>query len=474
MRPYRRREQETFSWPPSRRDPGAVLATRRRALPARMARAGQSARWWLSIVLEAALATAVLVAIAHPLSLPPPAGPPTNSAAVVCGQPSLQSPYDYDGATGSYTSGTPGLPTYGSPSSNFPNATAGDVLPPGTHSYPSFDLSPDTVYYFEPALYAGQIQADTGDAFVGGYLSGTEATLSGEYNTSWQYSIDSNSSDGNQPGVTVEYLTVEEFEPLEDQSAMNQSGNSDWTITHDTLTLNVPGAALQTTSESTVTDDCLTQNGQYGFNGAQSNEFGISDALTGGAYGLTVSDDEISYNDTCDIEGLLTNIAAGYTDYNPVPAALQNAHCADQGTLTDNGNWGGFKLWQTNGVLVSDDWIHDNYGVGAWVDTDDANTTFTGNYISNNDFQGITEEISYNFAIENNVFVNNDWFGGLGNPSFPARRLRQPVRVRFPVRRHPRLLRARVLGFSRLDQPVTHPGQYVLRQRRRRVLVGER
>ena len=329
-----------------------------------MAQAKQSARWWLSLVIEVALATAVLVVIAHPLSLPPPVGPPTNGAAVVCGQASLQSPYDYNGATGLYTSGTPGLPTFGSPSSDFPNATQGDVLPPGTQSYLSFQLAPDTVYYFEPQLYVGQIQGNTGDAFVGGYLSGTEATLSGQYNTSWHYAIDSNSSDGNQPGITVEYLTVEEFEPVVDQASMNPSGNTDWTTTHDTLTLNVPGAPLQVTTGSVVTDDCLTANGQYGFNAGEVNGFGV-DALTGGPYAITVEDDEISYNDTCDIEGLLTNAAAGYVNYNPVPVALQNSHCTDQGPITNDGNWGGFKLWRTNGVLIENNWIHDNYGTGG-------------------------------------------------------------------------------------------------------------
>ena len=419
MRPWRQREQEeeTVGWPRQRhgtlvrRPAGQMLRLRRH-------RRRQALRWWLSLVTEAALATIVLVVISHPLSLPPPTGPPTNTAAVVCGQPSLQSPYDYNGATGSYTSGTPGLPTYGSPSSNFPDATAGDVLPPGTQSYLSFNLAPDTVYYFEPSTYIGQIQANAGDAFVGGYLSGTGAVLTGQYNTAWHYSIDSNSSNGNQPGVTIEYLTIEQFEPVEDQSATNPAANTGWTFAHDTITENVPGAGMQGAAGSVITDDCLTQNGQYGINATDTNGFG-ADSLTGGPYALTISDDEISYNDTCDIEGLLTNAAAGYVNYNPVPVAMQNSHCTDQGTLVNDGNWGGFKLWRTNGVQVTDDWIHDNYGVGGWADTDNANTTWTGNYISNNDFQGITEEISYNFSITDNILVNNNWFGGLGNPGFP-------------------------------------------------------
>ena len=57
-----------------------------------------------------------------------------NSADVrpgrlVCGQKILNSPFSYDGPAGGYSSGRPGLPTYGSPGSDFPNATAGAILP---------------------------------------------------------------------------------------------------------------------------------------------------------------------------------------------------------------------------------------------------------------------------------------------------------------------------------------------------------
>src|SRR5579862_8016261 len=65
----------------------------------------------------------------------------------ICGQPILQSPYNYNGAAGPYTSGTAGLPTYGTPTSDFPKATAGVVVPPETHDYPSYELNPNTVYY---------------------------------------------------------------------------------------------------------------------------------------------------------------------------------------------------------------------------------------------------------------------------------------------------------------------------------------
>lgn len=358
-------------------------------------------------------ATAVHVTV-NMATTAPPAGPPVQ----ICGSSLLNSPWNYNGASGPYSSGTPGLPTFGAPSTDFPNATAGDVLPAGTADYPSFDLADNTVYYLAPGVHIGQIQARTGDVFVGGDASGTTSILSGNYSTSRRWGIDSNSTDGNQAGVTIEYLTMEEYEPFEDQSATNPDGNTGWTVKYNTITHNVPGAGIQATTTSDIEYNCLTENGQYGINAGEVNGFGV-DSLTGGPYAITISNDEISHNDTCDIEGLLTNAAAGYTNYNPVPPAYQNPHCTDQGPVTNDGNWGGFKLWRTNAVVVENDWIHDNYGVGGWADTDNVNTTWENNYIAHNDYEGIIEEVSYNFKITGNTLIQNDWIGGLGNPTFP-------------------------------------------------------
>jgi len=126
----------------------------------------------------------------------------------VCGQKILHSPFTYDGAPGSYSTGRPGLPTYGAPGSDFPNATAGVILPAGTHDYASYQLAPNTVYYLLPGVHIGSLQANENDAFVGGLANGQSTILSGEYGeTHW--AIDSNASIGNQADVTVEYLTVE-------------------------------------------------------------------------------------------------------------------------------------------------------------------------------------------------------------------------------------------------------------------------
>ena len=350
----------------------------------------------------------------HATSPARPAAPPPQPSQV-CGHPILDSPFTYDGPAGSYSSGTAGLPTYGKPGTDFPDATAGVVMPAGNRSYLSYQLSPDTVYYLLPGVHVGNFQADANDGFVGGLAHGTRTVLSGQY-SGIPWGIDSNYSDGNQPGVTIEYLTIEKFQPQDNGAAVNQESNTGWTLRNNTITLNAPGAGLIAGADNTLKDNCLTQNGQYGFQSSDVNSWG-QDSLTGGPYNVTVEHNEISYNDTCNFQGPLTNKAIGWSNHNAVPARYRNPHC---GTVTPDGNEGGFKLWQTDGVTIKDNYIHNNWGPGVWADTNNANTTLAGNTITANDGPAIIEEISYNFAITDNYMADNGWAEGLGNPGFPT------------------------------------------------------
>jgi hypothetical protein len=351
-----------------------------------------------------------------PQGLPngPPASKDSPSGTRVCGQPVLNSPFSYDGPAGPYQSGTAHLPTYGTPHSDFPNDTAGVVLPTGMNNYMSYQLKPKTVYYMLPGKHTGGIQADTGDAFVGGLSNGVSTVLTGNYSSGGQ-AIDSNSTDGNQSDVTIEYLTIEKYQPDPNAATINQDANTGWTIQYNTITLNVPGAGVMAGAENTLKDNCLTLNGQYGFQSSDTDGFG-RDSLTGGPYDVTVTGNEISYNDTCDFSGLLNNSTIGWKNYNPVPEHYRNAKC---GQVVGNGDQGGFKLWQTNGVTIQDNYIHNNWGPGGWADTNNANTTWAGNTITDNEGEAIVEEISYNFSITDNRIAGNDWLDGLNNSGFP-------------------------------------------------------
>jgi Right handed beta helix region len=380
----------------------------------------RSSRSRILLVIGCLVLTVVAIAGCQP-SKPSSSARPTPSsttprlATTVCGQPMLRSPFTYHGKSGSYLSGTAGLPTFGTAGSNFPRAKSGAVLPLGNHYYPSYELQPDTVYYMLPGTHVGAIQADENDAFVGGYWNGQGAALSGDYSSGGQ-AIDSNSTIGDQTGVTIEYLMIEKYTPNPDAAAINQEANSDWDIQYNTITLNVPGAGVILGSGNRLRDNCMTLNGQYGFQSTSTSTGFAENALTGGPYGITVSGNEISFNDTCDFSGLLNNEAIGWTNYNPVPIEYRNHKC---GKVVGDGNQGGFKLWETNGVTIADNYIHDNWGPGGWADTNNVNTTWLGNVITNNEGEGIIEEISYNFGIIDNYLADNDWIDGLNNPRFP-------------------------------------------------------
>lgn len=337
------------------------------------------------------------------------------AAQSVCGRPVLHSPFSYQGAAGSYSSGQAGLPTYGTPGSDFPQDTAGVIIPTGANSYASYQLHPNTVYYLLPGVHTGNFQADTNDAFVGGFANGQPTVLSGNYSKSLNWAIDSNSTIGNQAGVTVEYLTVEKYLSAGNAGTINPDSNTGWTIQYNTITLNVPGAGVVLGAGNVLKDNCLTLNGQYGFQSVAANTWG-RDPLTNGPYNLTVEGNEISYNDTCDFEGLLDNSSIGWSKHNPVPSQYRNPQC---GTVVPDGDQGGFKLWETDGVTIKDNNIHNNWGPGGWADTNNANTTYTGNTITDNDGAAIIEEVSYNFSITDNYIARNGWAGGLSAKAFP-------------------------------------------------------
>jgi hypothetical protein len=341
----------------------------------------------------------------------------TASGNPICGKPVLRSPYSYHAKAGLYTayrSGKAGLPTYGKKGTDFPAAKAGVIFAPAKASYQAWQLRPNTVYYLEPGVHIGNIQARTGDVFVGGYYKGQPAYLSGAYEAGMYFAIDSSVTDGDQQNVTVEYLTIQKFKPNVNAGAINTDANTGWLIKHNTITLNVPGAGVMMGTGDVLQGNCLTLNGQYGFQSEPAGPWGLS-AVTGGPHSISVAGNEISYNDTCDFEGLLSSPTVGWKNYNPVGAKYRNPHC---GKVVGNGDQGGFKLWETDNVTISRNYIHNNWGPGAWADTNNANTTYLANTITNNDAQAILEEVSYNFGMINNYMANNDRVGVV-NPGYP-------------------------------------------------------
>ena len=145
----------------------------------------------LAILAFALVAAAVIV----PLTLPSGPAPKVGEGALrapragtpICGQPVLDSPWNYDGAPGTYTtSGTPaGLPTFGAVGTDFPRATSVLVVAAGDNTSAAgagaYKVN-NTVIYFEPGTHTIQGVMWTGDnsAYVGGYTtSAGRAVLDG-------------------------------------------------------------------------------------------------------------------------------------------------------------------------------------------------------------------------------------------------------------------------------------------------------
>ena len=213
-------------------------------------------------------------------------GSPTSSSSgtVVCGQAILQSPYSYDGSATSFTSGQYGLPTFGSAGTDFPNDTAGVIVPAGNNTalITSYELiAPHTIYYWEPGVHTTGGHGTFGGTdivYLGGYTSALgEATVDGNGGSGF---LESNQG---ATGGIVEYLTIENF--LSDQNSAvlgenNGSGGSiaiGWTYEYDTVGPNEfgPSGSGQNSdggygiiggSNTTIEYDCLTENAQGAFN----------------------------------------------------------------------------------------------------------------------------------------------------------------------------------------------------------------
>lgn len=266
------------------------------------------------------------------------------------------------------------------------------------------NLTPDTTYWFEPGKHtigsgeSNQIQPADGDTFIGA----PGAILSGQGINQFAFT-------GTSANVTIQYLTIEDFAPLSSEAAVNRDSGKGWLVSHDTIQDNSPGAGLMIGSDNTVTYDCLTRNGQYGFGAYLPPTSSEASPVTGGPDNIIMSHNEISHNNTCNFEDVSPD---------PVPASFIPSNCSGAGEGANCGCSGGGKFWRVDNAVVTDNYVHDNYGVGLWADTDNNGFEFENNYIARNDI-GIEYEISYNAIITGNVFVENSVPEGASSPNFP-------------------------------------------------------
>ena len=243
------------------------------------------------------------------------------------------------------------------------------VVPAGDNSATvgtNWTMAPNTTYWFAPGVHTlgsnqfSQIIPQNGDVFIGG----PGAVIDGQNLNNYAFT-------GQATNVTVEYLEVRHFTSPDDQGVVNHDFGAGWTIEHNYAHDNSGGAIFVGTN-NVAEYNCMANNGQYGFQGAGTN--------------LTLSYNEIAGNDTANIQG-----------------------CGCQG---------GGKFWDASNATVTYNYVHNNSSVGLWADTNNRVFDIEHNYIADNADEAIIYETSYNFKIDNNTFVRNEWAGGYSNGGF--------------------------------------------------------
>ena len=314
-----------------------------------------------------ALLLLLLVHVQPAMALQPPGVPPSEE---ICGSPVLNGPSAAPG-------GAVTVPA-GDNSAMFANALPADTtywFAPGTH----------TLLEGEFGIYLA-IDAGDNDVFTGA----PGAILDGEaYN---QAAIG-----GTATGVTVEYLTIEDFSTPGAQGAVNPGAEPGWTFEYDTMQDMVPGVAVYLGTGNTLEYSCLTRNGQTAFGTYTTVD---TSPVTGGASNITITNNEISYNDTCNWE-----------DVTPFPVTPPPG-CTGAGQFSGCGCSGAGKYFLVDGGTFTDNYVHNDYSAGPWWDTNDTAMTVTGNYIADEWGPGIIYEISYNGLISGNVLVDDAWGAG--------------------------------------------------------------
>ena len=239
--------------------------------------------------------------------------------------------------------------------------------------------SGQATYWLAPGVHRlgrdkyDQVQPHRGDSFIGA----PGAILDGQHANLYAFA-------GKAADVTIKFITVRNFGSAGDnnnEGVVNHDSAEGWTVDSSTIEKNA-GAGVMLSSGNRVVRSCLRDNGQYGFNAYAER----------GVKNVVLRDNEISGNNTDDWE-----------------KRREGCGCT-----------GGGKFWETNGAKVTNNYVHDNKGVGLWADSNNVGFRFEDNYISGNEAEGIMYETSYNAAIVNNTFVRNALHKGPTNPEFPA------------------------------------------------------
>lgn len=179
--------------------------------------------------------------------------------------------------------------------------------------------------------------------------------------------------------VTIRYLTIRNFVAPRDEGVVNHDAGDKWTIEYNTISNN-KGAGLMAGPNNVYRYNCIKDNGQYGINsccGTETNE----------VVNFVLDHNEIAGNNTDDWE-----------------SKIDGCGCT-----------GGVKFWINKNARVTNNWVHNNKGVGLWLDNNNRGFVIENNYINDNDGNGLMIEAGYDASVRFNNFKKNAIVAGMEN-----------------------------------------------------------
>ena len=176
---------------------------------------------------------------------------------------------------------------------------------------------------------------------------------------------------GNADDVQIHNLIIEKFAvPAQRGAIQLETGSNsylakNWLITNNEIRFN-HGLGVRTGETTKILCNNISTNGESGVGGSNGNN-------------ILVENNEFASNG-------YAGFAMGWSS-------------------------GGMKLLITKNLIVRNNYAHHNIGPGLWTDNNCLNTLYEGNLVTDNQFVGIFNEISYDVTIRNNTVKNN----GLGS-----------------------------------------------------------
>ena len=170
---------------------------------------------------------------------------------------------------------------------------------------------------------------------------------------------------GSAKNVSIKDLTIEKYASVAGDGAIagiseGKGSSQGWLIENNIIVLN-HGMGIRLGNGMQVLNNKIDNNGQMG--------------LGGSGTGILVAGNDIAYNNY-----------AGY-----------------------RAGWeaGGTKFTFTQGLVVRDNFVHNNGGPGLWTDIENNDTLYAHNRTTANKIAGILHEISYHAIIRDNTVIDD-------------------------------------------------------------------